>query len=569
MMLPFLPPELLWAIWDKLESLGDKNAFVRTCRSHLIFNRALYRDLISSKRKMKSAMTWSAWHGRETCMQKLLDNGADARANDVADITTDHPEDGYYIIDLETQEDDVDSNNPVPSSTPLACAARRGHSGVAQLLVDAGADPNAHGHGGADDLPVMWAVCRANVEVLAVLLAAGADAHIDMCGWETLLAYAATRGHAEIARLLLAQTAPYTTRQREDALVDAICHGHEDVIRVFIDAGIDINSFISAGQCLLDVARGWGSDRIVNFFLDLGADIELADDHGNTPLHKAITTGHRISAMILLDRGAIIETRDNIGFTPLASAVIRDRSEMVEVLLERNANTEARTEDGDTSLLLAARYCLIKPLRLLLSRKADPSALDRMGYTSLCLAVMTGHEGVVQALLSEDDSGVACPSRCSLIDTPDPLNRTPLFLGTMYGHTKIVRMLLDYGSQAIETRACAGRSPLSFAQANKDKTLPRKGLQENIQSISDLLQDQSLMTAATPRLRDLSAPQQNGDEDGKRHEEADHVECKACLAPISGYDEPSVCATCTDVYATGLGLCLECRAVGRACHDGE
>lgn len=499
-------------------------------------------------------------------MQKLLDNGADARANDVADIT-DHPEDGYFIIDLETQADDVNSNNPVPSSTPLACAARRGHSGVAQLLVDAGADPNAHG--GAGDLPVMWAVCCANVEVLAVLLAAGADAHIDICGWETLLAYAATRGHAEIARLLLAQTAPYTTRQREDALVDAIRHGHEDVIRVFIDAGIDINSFIYAKQCLLDVAIGRGSDRIVNFLLDLGAYIELPGDHGDTPLHKAITTGHPISVMTLLDRGAIIETRDNVGFTPLTSAVIFDRSEMVEVLLERNANTEARTEDGDTSLLLAAQCGLIKPLRLLLSRKADPNALDRMGYTSLCLAVISGHEGVVQALLSEDDSGVACPSRGSLIDTPDPLNRTPLFLGTMYGHTKIVRMLLDYGSQAIETRTYAGRSPLSFAQANKDKTLPRKDLQENIQSISDLLQDQSLNTVATPRLRDLSAPEQNGDEDGKRHEEADHVECNACLAPISDYDEPSVCATCTDVYASALRLCLECRAVGRACHDGE
>lgn len=361
MMLPFIPPELLWAIWDNLESLGDKNAFVRTCHSHLIFNRALYRDLISSKRKMQSAMTWSAWHGREACMQKLLDNGADARVNDVADITTDHPEDGYFIIDLETQAGDEDSNNSMPSSTPLACAARRGHSGVAQLLVDAGADPNAHG--GAGDLPVMWAVCCANVEALAALLTAGADAHIDICGWETLLAYAATRGHAEIARLLLAQTAPYTTRQREDALVDAIRHGHEDVIRVFIDAGIDVNSFIYAEQCLLDVAITRGSDRIVNFLLDLGADTELPDGHGDTPLHKAITTGHLISAVTLLDRGAIIETRDNIGFTPLASAVSGDRSEMVEVLLERNVNTEARTEGGDTSLLLAARCGLIKPQR--------------------------------------------------------------------------------------------------------------------------------------------------------------------------------------------------------------
>lgn len=244
-MLLDMPIELLFAIWDELESFSDRNSLVLTCRPfYHTFQNELYHHLIKSESKTRKEMAWTAINGRETCMRKLLEHGADP-GDDVPDMHQDHSDDKYLILRPGISLIELEDHTSI--WTPLMYATYRGHPGVAKLLIDAGASVNAHG--GSDGLPVKLAVFKGHVEVLAILLSAVADPYVNIYGSQTLLTYAAQHGYTKIVRLLLSGSntvgdrsqISYTPRQLEVALEYAVrCH-QKDVVCVFVRAGIDIN----------------------------------------------------------------------------------------------------------------------------------------------------------------------------------------------------------------------------------------------------------------------------------------------------------------------------------------
>ncbi len=69
----------------------------------------------------------------------------------------------------------VDTEELTYSFTPLAIASIRGSTSVVQLLLQAGADPNATGLSGANALSTAIRSCKAGIEIVKMLVDAGAD----------------------------------------------------------------------------------------------------------------------------------------------------------------------------------------------------------------------------------------------------------------------------------------------------------------------------------------------------------------------------------------------------------
>ncbi|KAL4810056.1 ankyrin repeat-containing domain protein [Aspergillus unguis] len=244
-MLLDLPSELLWAIWDELVSTSDQNALILTCclfrRS---FNDALYHQLIKSEYyRSRKALGWAASNNRQTCIQKLLQYRIPLELEPEHDSTVEsdrkhHPNRPYFML--------TPSNGPSNTDwfeyTPLVRAVQRGHLNIVHLLLDAGANPNARGR--AHDLPVMAAVRGRQAGTLRMLLSAGADAHILINYWGTLLAYAADDGELEIVELLLANagSSGYTQRQLRTAVEFATRASHEEVVDRIMKAGTSVNA---------------------------------------------------------------------------------------------------------------------------------------------------------------------------------------------------------------------------------------------------------------------------------------------------------------------------------------
>ena len=123
----------------------------------------------------------------------------------------------------------------------------------------------------------------------------------------TPLIWAATRGHAEVCRVLLAAGAAVDAQDRGGwrALDWCAWYGHEDALRVLLDAGAAANyRNVSSGE---------------------------------TALHSAAINGSIGCARLLVERGANITEVSLLGMTPAVCAHRRGREDMLRALIELGA----------------------------------------------------------------------------------------------------------------------------------------------------------------------------------------------------------------------------------------
>jgi ankyrin repeat protein len=175
----------------------------------------------------------------------------------------------------------IDAGAPVDGDagdkeTPLITAASYGDAEVAEVLIAAGADVNAHAapdSGGVPGgSPLLHAAVFGMTDVLDLLIAAGAEVHSleeaaavgDLTGWST-------------------PEAPLQARIR--ALVFAADHQRLPVIDELLDAGTPVDAFDEVwGRQALRIAAQNGRPASVRRLLERGADPNLRDAEGLTAL---------------------------------------------------------------------------------------------------------------------------------------------------------------------------------------------------------------------------------------------------------------------------------------------
>ena len=88
-----------------------------------------------------------------------------------------------------------------PLSLAVISAAKSGNSEIVQMLVDAGADPDARI---TNNIPILYiAIRKDNTEVVRILIGAGGDVNARMPNGTSMLQEARRLGHTEIERLLI------------------------------------------------------------------------------------------------------------------------------------------------------------------------------------------------------------------------------------------------------------------------------------------------------------------------------------------------------------------------------
>jgi len=143
-------------------------------------------------------------------------------------------------------------------------------------------------------------------------------------------------------------------------------------------------------------------EDIVRLLLDRGADVNAVSDMGETALIIASSNGHENIVRLLLDRGADVNAVDSYHETALMVAsrwTFQESYELVRLLLERGADVNMRSNIGETALMWAAIEGYENVVRLLLDRGADVNSVDNDGDTALSLAQQNGHENVVRLLI--------------------------------------------------------------------------------------------------------------------------------------------------------------------------
>jgi ankyrin repeat protein len=169
--------------------------------------------------------------------------------------------------------------------------------------------------------------------------------------------------------------------------------GHEEVCRVLIAAGADVNAALANGRHPLGEATVRGHEEVVRLLLANGADVNLCINDYGTALHAAARYGHPALADILLTAGADVDAISRLG-TPLHLAAFAPKgvestviAEIVKKLIDHGADVHIKHElTGQTALHAVAMRGRTEAARLLIDAGADVSAKDNRGRTPLAYA---------------------------------------------------------------------------------------------------------------------------------------------------------------------------------------
>lgn len=132
--------------------------------------------------------------------------------------------------------------------------------------------------------------------------------------------------------------------------------------------------------------------------------------------------------------------------------------------LEMGADVDRCSGSSEAPLHVAAANSSMHMLRLLLDRGAGPEVRDRYGLTALQQACRAGALDVVTLLLQKgaDPESSQTSAEHAFPDTLSS-SRTPLHLAATNGHSNIVKVLLEAGSDQQASTADSKSTALHFA----------------------------------------------------------------------------------------------------------
>src|SRR5713226_1928792 len=268
-------------------------------------------------------------------------------------------------------------------------------------------------------------------------------------------------------------------------VADAAMDGSKEVVRALLKQGADVNGAQGDGLTALHWAAKRGDADLASMLVYAGANVRATTRLGGyTPLHMAAEIGNAPVINALVKAGADVGVTTMSGTTPLMLAAASGDAASVTALLDAGAKPNVKEFDrGHTALMFAAAANRVQAVTLLLQRGADSdvatkivdlAALSRDGPNPA--ANPNGRSG------GNDREPGAAPlatpattkTRIPGIDRQFLLNElvytqggmTPLLFAARQGHADVVKALLDAGVNVNQLKAGDSTSALLVATIN-------------------------------------------------------------------------------------------------------
>lgn len=118
------------------------------------------------------------------------------------------------------------------------------------------------------------------------------------------------------------------------------------IVKLLVEAGVDINWQDSSGETALHIAARFGHDECARILMEgteeQKADLELVERNFNwTPLHIAAVDGHLSVAKLLMEAGADVDKIDSSGWTAREHAALRGHLTIADLLKENSHVNDA------------------------------------------------------------------------------------------------------------------------------------------------------------------------------------------------------------------------------------
>eukprot|EP00899_Mesostigma_viride_P011736 jgi/Mesvir1/20563/Mv06235-RA.5 len=273
---------------------------------------------------------------------------------------------------------------------------------------------------------------------------------------------------------------------------------------------VDVNVVDESGRTALHVAASRGHAEVVRLLVVEGKALPgIKDKSGKTPLDLATSNKVRQLLQDLAPASAATpDTSAAATLTPASrqhtatvATTASAKSEVAQVVsLPLSASSSHAVHVGKTAphspikvakASLAAQLCQacsvgqVAAAEELLALRADPTLRDdASGTVPLLVAAEGGHAGVVKSLLQKSVVPVD-------VNVADESGRTALHVAASRGHAEVVRLLVLEGKALVDARDKDGKTPLDLAATDE---------------VRQLLKELASATAAIPEKPLLSIP---------------------------------------------------------------
>jgi len=327
-------------------------------------------DINTKNRDGNSALFCAAAQNRETTIRILLDNGADIETTNDRSVTpligaarAGHRAVVQILLDRGANIEAKNNLGQTPLASALQSLSSRSPSSPSLNLL---------------------------LEVIQLLLDNGAN--LDAETGQRVLFNAAGYGSEPLVRLLLQKGSDVNEidSHNKTPLESAVMGGHEGVVRLLLQSGANRESSVRAlkeaieskkssfaiAQLLLDgihpvagtlcLAVKQGDEDMVRLLLEKGSDVNETDSRNKTPLESAVRYNKVGIVRLLLEKGANPNSKFSIASgrrTMLYQAVqtgTRDYVPLVQLLLSYGADPGAKSPSGKPICSLGAWKKMVK-----------------------------------------------------------------------------------------------------------------------------------------------------------------------------------------------------------------
>ena len=431
-------------------------AFIAAARDG---NLAVVKLFVTAGMSVKTAATngstvlhYAAWKGHLSVVQYLVGQGANVNAMNNVGWTpmNDARSAGHTAVVTYLKS----VGGIAYTADAFIAAARDGNLAVVKLFVTAGWSVETAATNGSTVLH--YAAWKGHLSVVQYLVGQGANVlATNNVGWTprddarsaghtAVVTYLESEARAELDSRGIAYTA--------NAFVDSASAGNLAVVKLFVQAGMDIDATDSNSVTALLVASVWDHLAVVQYLVEQGADVNFRNTNGTTALHEAAALGHLEVVKYLVGQGADITATDNNDvWTPLHSAAYSGRLEVVKYLVEQGADITATDINGRTARSWTASQAIYDYLE-----SAARAELERLGFSYTGAAFRAeARAGNLAGVRLFVESGMSVEIR----EHDTLFHWRPLHLAAYYGHLDVVIHLVRAGANI---RASVHRGPSWF-----------------------------------------------------------------------------------------------------------
>ena len=138
-----------------------------------------------------------------------------------------------------------------------------------------------------------------------------------------------------------------------NALQAASSRGHETVVRLLLDAGVNVNAQSGFYGNALQVASEEGHEAVIRLLLEKGAKVNAQGGLYGNALQAASNRGHETVIRLLLEKEANVNAQDGYYGNALQAASAKGHEAAIRLLLDAGANVNAQGGKCGTALQAA------------------------------------------------------------------------------------------------------------------------------------------------------------------------------------------------------------------------